>query len=497
MVRKFSVLLMFVFSLLISCAFFQTSTAIAKTTRKVDTPGKDLQAKLDKLLKLNESAGARIGMIVSDLSTNQMIYEYHADKLMTPASNLKVVTSAAALGILGPEYTFSTGIYCTGERVDSILQGDIYLKGGGDPYLVMELLWKLSQSVAALGIKEVTGSLIADASFFDRKGYPHSDWKRIKMPLWYNAPTGGLAFNFNAVGIHVQPGKKVGDKPQISIEPRSRYFVLENNAVTGSSSKNSLIFDLKEVDGRCHLYLKGSIPKDYATQKYYRHIKDSTAYCANTFLDYLAQSGVTVKGEYREGITPEDAQELVVQESRPLSMLLRDANKYSNNFMMEQTLKVIGAVQNEPPGTTQKGIDAVLDYLNSIAIDVTDCTMTDGSGLSRKNEIKPRTLNDVIQYSVSRSTFFPEFLNALPIAGVDGTLKKRLNHNPAHRLVRAKTGFINGVSCLSGIIDGRSGRGLVFSIMFNRAYKLKTQAKTLQNRLVSQLLEYWKTQVEK
>ncbi len=456
-----------------------------------DSSERELNSAISRLITRFKIPSAHSSIIISDLRSGEEVYSLNPDLPLKPASNMKIVTTAAALGLLNPEYQFSTGVFADAEIENGILTGNIYLKGFGDPFLVPEFLWDLARLTSIKGIEEVSGHLIVDESFFDTVRYPDSDWQRIKMPLWYNAPTGPLSFNFNAISVWATPGERSGDPITVKTDPACGYFIVENSAVTSSpGNRNRLILDLKEEAGFCHLLLTGSMPAGYNPQQYFRHIKNPSMYCGHAFLHYLRQNGIAIGDKIVMGTVPENAEELVVHKSHPLSSLLRSASKFSNNFMMEQTLKTMGAVCHNTPGTTAKGAQAVKSYLLECGISVEGFRMNDGSGLSRNNRTTSRQLADLIRYVVREATYSPEFMNALPIAGVDGTMKKRLNGNGDNRLVRAKTGVIDGVCALSEIIDGRKDNGLVFSILVNNNRNRHRDVKKFQDEVVSRCLDY-------
>jgi serine-type D-Ala-D-Ala carboxypeptidase/endopeptidase (penicillin-binding protein 4) len=204
-----------------------------------------------------------------------------------------------------------------------------------------------------------------------------------------------------------------------------------------------------------------------------------------------------VSGKLVSGTAPAKRTTIATNLSRPLSILLREAVKFSNNFMVEQVLKTLGSQLSDLPGSTDSGVLEVKKYLSSLGLDLTNFQMRDGSGLSRRNFVSPRLFTGLFDSIMKETTYSPEFLNALPVAGVDGTMRKRLKNYPEHRLVRAKTGVVDGVTCLTGIIDGRGGEGILFSLMFNKNGNRHGDCKNIQNQILKALLEYWVPQRQK
>ncbi len=475
---------------LIFIALFFT---LPDTRSENDNQSQTLRNSLEQIVNTPIVRNGDAGILIWDIRSDRAIFEYQPDKSLIPASNMKVFTTAAALGILGPEFEFTSEVYIDGTIQGTTLTGDLILYGGGDPFFVPEELWKLAKSVRNSGITRIDGNLIIDESFFDNLRIPDSDWERIKMPLWYNAPTGALAFNFNTVTVMVSPGKAPGDPLLVNTDPASSYFKVQNDAITGKpKSANNLVLLMNETDDICTISLKGKLPKDYHTQEYFRHIENSGYYCGISFVDYLMQNGVTITGKVKTGIKPEKVKHLVSQESAPLASILRDAMKFSNNFMMEQTLKTLGAIQSAPPGSTASGIQAATEFFTKTAgLNMQGFEMSDGSGLSRNNHVSARQMTDLFRYILGESTFGPEFMNCLPVAGIDGTLRRRLKNDDRCRLVRAKTGLVDNVSCLSGVVDGRNGNGLIFSILMNKTQNRHGDAKKTQDNIIRALLNYW------
>ncbi|MCD4654476.1 D-alanyl-D-alanine carboxypeptidase/D-alanyl-D-alanine-endopeptidase [bacterium] len=456
-------------------------------------PEEILIKEFENILNARVCREGKVGLVVKDLKNGDILFQRNPMLPLVPASNQKIVTTIGALGLLSPQFSFKTSVYRNDELNSGVLDGNLYIKGGGDPFLVKEEMWKLAERVESMGITHTKGDIIADSTYFDGIGDPSKDWKRIKMPLWYNAPTGGLAFNFNAISVIATPGKRPDSLVTIKVDPPLDCFEVRGSPKTGpAGSRITLILDIKEINGKCVLLLKGRMPVDCDTQKYYRHVDNSTRYAGYAFKYYLEQVGITIDGDVAYGKTPSTARRVVVHESQPLYALLNRANKFSNNFMIEQTVKTIAAENVSFPGTTMKGLHAIkLYFSDQLGIDTEGMILDDGSGLSRKNRITAIQFTELIRYAVNESYFGPEFLSTLPIAGVDGTMKKRLKNHRTKRLVRAKTGLIDNVVCLSGLIDGRKGEGLVFSIMINRNKCRHRDSKTVQDKLLKSMLKYW------
>ena len=283
------------------------------------------------------------------------MYEIRSEKLFIPASNAKVITTAVALKYLGPNYRFSTQIYTDGILENQVLKGNLYIKGFGDPKLVTEQLWLLVNELRNLPIKQIKGNIIGDDSFFDKK-------KRVKTWIEnpgaqaYEAPLGSLSFNFNTIKVYVSPGQKVGDQPEIVIEPENGYIKLENNARTFKRGRrNRLIVNRVAKEDHDLITISGGMNLGQPRAQYFLNITKPTRYALNVFKSYIERAGIKFDGKLLKGKLPGNAVELYTHKGEPLALILRGLNKFSNNFVAEQILKTIGAEHFGPPGSTKKG----------------------------------------------------------------------------------------------------------------------------------------------
>ncbi|GEM_PF-150358 len=432
------------------------------------------------------------GIMIRSIGSDDIIFEHNADLPLVPASNMKLFTTIAALNILSPEYTFETKVFRTGDLSGGIVNGNLILVGGGDPFLVPEQLWQLAQKVAATGIRKINGDLIVDSSFFDSIPVPDPDWNRLGKSTWYSAPMNGLSYCFNVVSVTLKPGDKPGAPPMVILDPPDSHFAIVNNGTTGAAkTKATLNAAFSEADNSAILTVRGSIPLNGSPRSYRTQVRRPDLFTGGAFRALLAQNGVTVTGNLKSGKRQGSEKQVAVLESQSLSHLLMGANKFSNNFMVEQILKTIGAEQYSTQGSTSSGARAVREFLKEAGINLNGFLMNDGSGLSRKNRVTARQLADVVRFVLKDSAFGPELLNSMPVAGIDGTLRKRFKSDSRSRLIRGKTGLINNVSCLTGVVDGRNGQGFVFSIMLNKTQNQHAAAKKFQDKILKILLDTW------
>ena len=430
------------------------------------------------------------GIKIYSLDRGETLYEVRSDKLFIPASNAKIITTAVALKYLGSNYRFSTKVFTDGILENQVLKGNLYIKGSGDPKLVTEQLWLLVNNLRNLPIKKIEGNIIGDDSFFDRKKRVKT-WIKNPGAQAYEAPLGALSFNFNTVKVYVGPGKKVGDRPDIVIEPETEYIKLENNAKTlKPGRRNRLIVNRIGKEDHDLVTVTGGINIGQPRAHYFLNITHPTKYALNVLKSYLKLSGIKFEGKLMEGIVPENAEELYTHEGEPLALALRGLNKFSNNFVAEQILKTIGAEHFEPPGSTKKGLMVFEEYMKQLGYEPGQYKIFDGSGLSRQNQLSPAILVDIMRNIKNDLSIYPEFVTALGVMGVDGNVKDRMRKVESSSKARVKTGTLNFVSSLSGFFESREGELFAFSILMNDLKCSNGRVKRIQDQIIQKGLNF-------
>jgi len=446
---------------------------------------------VDTILTQSCPLGLRVGAKFYSLDRQQVIYARNSDSLFTPASNMKMFTSAMALKKVGPDYRFHTRLYTNGKIQGTVLKGDLYLKGFGDPSLVTEQMWILVNELKNLPLTKIEGNIIADNSYFDGQGQLKT-WTSYKGPEAYLAPTGALSFNFNTVTVYVEPGKQSGEKPRVVVDPDIEYFRVRNNAVTTVSkrSRRKLIVNRLERKGYDEIVIKGRLPRNVARKKFYLNITDPQRYTALAFQRFLHQAGVRVTGEVKRGLVPEGVALVLDHESPPLGRILRGLNKFSNNFIAEQILKTLGAQYMGEPGTTENGVLLLQEYMQELGFTPDQYRMVDGSGLSKTNLITPDQVIALLEDAHSDLSIFPEFISALGVMGLDGSVEDRMDHNKEAQKIRVKTGTLNHVSALSGYFQSQDGERFAFSILLNDVQCSNGKATQLEDEIMEVALKF-------
>lgn len=432
--------------------------------------------------------GDGISISVVDLKTGQPVYALRERTLRNPASNLKVLTAAAALLELGPDYRFRTGLY--GHQQGHRLAGPVYLRGFGDPSLDTGDFLQLAQDLVLRGVTQVE-RVVIDDSFFDAEVLPPAFEQQPWEPASFRAAVSAVSVNRNAFSFRVQPG--TGPKtPALVHLDAPAYFQVENLITTGEGRRLNVIAIQEDGDAQMVLKLRGVIPQGMAGVSYRRRVASPSDYAGHVLVGALKNAGITVENPRpQRGATPANAPLLVQHSSQPLSQILRELGKYSDNFVAEMVLKVLGAERRGVPGTSAHGAEVVHARLAALGIEVPDLTLVNGSGLFDGNLVAPKHITDLLEAMVPHNDCWPEFLSQLSVGGQDGTLHNRLLSLPQGVVVRAKTGTLNDVIALSGYILGkRSDEGFAFSILANGIRGHQSATRTMVDNLIQQLAEH-------
>ncbi|MEK6710512.1 MAG: D-alanyl-D-alanine carboxypeptidase/D-alanyl-D-alanine-endopeptidase [Nitrospinota bacterium] len=409
----------------------------------------------------------RVSVTVRSLASGETLFAHHPDAQRIPASNIKLATTAAALAVLGPDYTFPTDVYAEDPIRGGTLEGNLYLKGYGDPSLVQERLRELARELRLLGLRRVKGALVADDTYFDAERYGQG-WHAEGSLRPYLAPHGALSLNFNVVWVMIDPGPEPGAPARVVLEPETDTVRLEGSVETGPpGGRPQVRLSRRRVEGRDRVRAGGAIPARSKRVTSPVTVSEPALFAAGGFAAFLKEQGVEIGGGIRKGATPEEAELLARTLSRPLGELVRDVNKISNNFMAEQVLKTLGAELHGLPGTAEKGLRVVRGFLVSAGVPADSFTLADGSGLSRLNRISAAGLAALLAAVHRDFRLRPEFMASLAVVGIDGTARRRIHRASTVRRVRVKSGLLDGVNALSGYGVAENGEELAFAILSN------------------------------
>lgn len=423
----------------------------------------DLSQRLDTALKHPGTRGATIGALVVDADTGTVLYERNATAPLAPASNQKIFTALAALASWGPAHRFTTTVLADAPIGADGGVGTLVVRGGGDPALTSEEVWRLAADLRRLGLRQVRGDLLLDDGYFDGVQW-NAAWGEGSARA-YHAGIAALTANYGAFAVEVAPPPHPGGRARVNIDPPTAFFALEDRVQVGGDSP--LAVERRLAGDGEQVRVGGSVRAGGEPVTVPRSVTDPVRYFGAVLRMQLAALGIRVDGATRIGRTPSGAVELLAFRGKPLAEVVALLMKYSNNNIAEMLVKGLGAQAGNTPGSWPSGLAVMRQQLAAQGVDQTGVTLLDGSGLAAGNRVTARALVDALRAGRGAFAFGPEFVAALPIAGRDGTLRKRAP--AALDAARAKTGMINGVASLSGYAHTRAHGDVVFALVNNGA----------------------------
>jgi serine-type D-Ala-D-Ala carboxypeptidase/endopeptidase (penicillin-binding protein 4) len=421
---------------------------------------------VDALLSQPPLLGARASVEVVSLDDGAVIYSRGADDQLNPASNTKLVTAAAALLRLGPEYRFTTDLL-----VDKPLDGHgrvrtLYVRGRADPTWNTERLYGLAADLWHRGIRQI-GEIVLDDSYFDAEKWGPG-WEQETTDKAYAAPVGALSLNHNAVAIYVSPGTRPGQRARVELEPDADCFVLQNGVTTIRDDGRRKLRPHTYAEGeRTRVAVEGRLPARSEPVVLYRRVTDPAMYFGQTLRLALKQRRIQVGARVKRGPVPESAALLASYDSDELSNIIRDMNKVSSNFIAEMLVKTLGAELKGPPGTWPKGIEVTQELLAEVGIARGSYQLRNGSGLNDTNRFSAHQMIMVLTTVWKRFPIAADFVSSLGIAARDGTMRLRMEGTEAAGRLRAKTGTLEKVTALSGFVQSVGGDRFAFSVLVN------------------------------
>jgi len=476
---------------------------------KTETPVSSeemLAREIVEILTAPETGNAFWGVLIKRLGEEKPLLAINENKCFMPASNMKLYSTASTLTLLGKDHRFETVIYHTGE-IDQTgtLHGDIVLQGGGDPaisgryrkdVMTEEILDEWCTALEAGGIRSVKGNVIGDDDFFTDEEV-EGTWQVSNLSYWYTAPSSALSINDNLYQFYMLPGEAEGEKARIEEHLGTSYMDIQNDVITTGSKAGIRVWFKRDVEGN-RLRVSGQMPLEGGRERVRGCVYNATLFSAFLFREAMEKHGITVSGEAMDIDEFEEEEKekirgevkiLHVHLSPPLPEILRIINKPSQNYYADMLLKNLGK-RFRDEGSFDEGYEVVMDFLRMAgALDVENFQMKDGSGLSRRNLVQPRHTVALLEY-MAGSENFELFYDSLPIAGVDGTIGRRMRKPPARGNVHAKTGFISHARALSGYVDDRNGDRWVFSMMCNHFTVSSSRIDALIDRVCQALASY-------
>jgi D-alanyl-D-alanine carboxypeptidase/D-alanyl-D-alanine-endopeptidase (penicillin-binding protein 4) len=450
-----------------------------------------------------------VGIKIVSLHDNRVLYEQNSHRHFIPGSTIKLVTIAAALYYLGPNYRFTTNILTDNINHKTGEIKNIYLKGSGDPSLMEHDLANLARELKQQKITHITGDIFIDSSIFD-------DVLLTRGAMWddrkhgYAAPVSGINLNYNRIVIKTIPAHQPHFLAHAIARPATNFIKVISRAETKNEKiTNNLKVSVKRnkdekpwaevtdsLDAGDHVYINGEISKNSSPSYSLLAIKDPALLAATILKEQLLLLGIKFTGKITQKSTPEQALVLASHQSRALSEALIDWTKISNNVAIDSIVKTIAANAQEKPATFAGGLKLINDFLtHEVKIAAGSLINADGSGVSRYNLMTPDHMVKILTYAANRFNMGPEFMAAMPLAG-EGTLSSRTKAGLGlEGNLRAKTGSLSGINALAGYFMGDHGKRFAFAIMMNGFVGQTAKYTELQNKILSTLLPAPESQV--
>lgn len=409
-----------------------------------------------------------VSIYVRDAGTDEVLVDLAADAQRSPASIIKVLTTFAALDMLGPAYTWKTRAYGGGPLENGLMRGDLFIVGGGDPYMTDQRWWSFVQSLRGLGLTRISGDVVIDNSYFAPGTAGPADFDAQPFRS-YNVLPDALLVNFQTsrFTINVLPRRA---QPQIVVTPLPSNLVLKNELRLGNGRcqgyDRGVSFGMAAGADPNTLVIRGTFPAACRSYSISRAIMTAPDYAYGTFRTLWMQSGGVIDGAARLAAVPPDARLLYEHASLPLAEIIRLVNKYSNNVMARHLLLTLGAEKLGAPATAERGRNAVRSWLVGRRISAAGFVLENGSGLSRNERVTARGLGEMLDIAW-HSPFMPEFAASLPLSATDGTLRSRFDSPGMQGRIRLKTGRLDDVSALAGFVNAASGRTYIVVIIIN------------------------------
>ncbi|RPI72477.1 MAG: D-alanyl-D-alanine carboxypeptidase/D-alanyl-D-alanine-endopeptidase [Ignavibacteriales bacterium] len=430
---------------------------------------------------------------VYDLTNKEIVYQKNNKYLLHPASNMKILTTAAGLFFLGPDYFFETTLYYHGEIEGNILRGDIYVVGGFDPEFITYDLEYFAAAIDSLGIKEITGNLYADVSRMENRFWGEG-WMWDDDPSTDAPYLSSLNINLNSVDVFLL-GADVGENAQVILNPHTEFFEIFNETITippdqdnsyyitrDWMNRKNTIMATGKVNWRTHM----SGDEEPVSLNVYR----PDLYFLTLYKEALQKRGIKINGTLDNFWLPYGAIHLKTF-SRPVIAVIRRVNKVSSNLHAEMVLYAMAEKYYGKPATSKNGIKVINNLITMAGMNPEKYRLVDGSGLSHYNLVSAELILAVLKHMYYNEPELYKILNeSFPVSGIDGTLGRRMGGSNAENRVNAKTGTLSGVSALSGYLAAKSGRLLAFSILMQNFVNNTSTARSFQDEICKILTEY-------
>lgn len=424
----------------------------------------ELPGKISNLLSKYGIPQSAVSLDIHEAESGQQILSMNSDIPRNPASVIKLVTTLTALEILGPDHQWKTKYWVNGNIKGGTINGDLVLQGGGDPFLTVDRFWHHVLSIRQRGIHTISGSLVIDNSLFDLVGHDRGEFDGQSTRLYNVGPDAALV-NFSATRFIIYP---IAGRIAVFADPPLADLVVENNIKAQSGkciNKNGgWTYGLSKAGEKVIARFSGNYRSRCGQHSIARSLVSNHEYTYRLFRQLWINTGGTFNGGYRIARTPQNALPVISYPSEPLADVITGINKYSNNVMSRQLMLTLDAQEEGRPATIEGGRVAIQTWLTENINAMPKLFIDNGSGLSRNSKITTGNLSEILHYAW-RSNFRPEFLSSLPLAALDGTMRKRLHDSALEGRARIKTGLISGVRSMAGFVNAHNNKRYSVAMM--------------------------------
>jgi len=429
-----------------------------------------LPASVEQALKRAKIPLSAVAAYVQDVDDGKPLVAHHAAQAMNPASTMKLLTTYAALELLGPTYIWKTEAYAGGKLEEGVLQGDLILKGYGDPKLTLERFWLLLRRLRALGLREIRGGLVLDRGYFEPAEYDPAKFDAEPLRA-YNVGPDALLLNFKAVRFQFVPD---AERKTVTVIPEPRPAGLEFAAAVRATDgacgdwRASIRADFQSNGATAKASFAGSMPAACGERYWNASLLAQPNYVYGVFRQLWEELGGTLAGGWKDGSVPADARLLATSESASAAELVRDINKFSNNVMARQLFLTLGAEVLKLPGRSDRSTQVLQSWLGEKKLDFPELVLENGSGLSRQERISAEHLGQLLR-AAWNSAVMPELMSSLPLVAYDGTMRRRLRFESIAGQAHIKTGSLSDARTLAGYVLDRRGQRHVVVLFINHA----------------------------
>jgi len=429
-------------------------------------PEETLPASIESVLKHRQVPDESLSIFVEDLESGEVLLRWRDEVPRNPGSTIKLLTTLVALDVLGPTYVWKTEVYALGDIVDERLDGDLLIKGHGDPFLVTERVWQLLREIRHAGIREIGGDLLIDDSLFDVASHDPAAFDNQPLRA-YNVAPNALLMNFKVVRYWFEPNRDANgvrvwlDPPLTNLKVDNRLTLAPGRCrgyqrgitVSANAAIDQMTFSGKFPDA-CRRYAM-----DRATLGH-------NEFAYGLFTSLWRESGGVFDGGWKNARAPEDVNPLIEFRSLPLANVITRINKFSNNVMARQLLYTLSAEVLGAPGTEEGGRRVVGDWLQQKQLEFSEFAFDNGAGLSREARMTAADFGAMLRFAWQQ-TYMPEYVASMSLAGLDGTLTNRLDDSALEGSAHLKTGSLDHVTAIAGYLQSRSGRRFAVVVLQN------------------------------